>query len=118
VSSVSTGSSPDAAGRESWLQSTWTRAALVVAGVEAILIVFGVLPRWVAVGIALGLLVLYFTYGRKLGNPSARQASWAVALSQGLVLLVPLLLWIVNAALVVLLAVAAVAVVVLVARDR
>ena len=78
VSSVASGS-PDGVERHpSLLRSTWTRAALAIAAVEALLIVFGVLSRWIAIGIALGLLVLYFAYGRGLRNPSARQGMWAV----------------------------------------
>jgi hypothetical protein len=118
VSSDASGS-PDGVERHpSLLRSTWTRAALVIAAVEAILIVVGVLPRWIALGIALGLVVVYFVYGRGLGNPSVRQGMWAVALSQGLVLLVPLALWIFNAVLVALLAIAAVVVLALIVVDR
>ena len=118
VSSVASGSPDGVEQHPSLLRSTWTRAALAIVAVEAVLIVFGVLSRWIAIGIALGLLVLYFTYGRGLRSPSARQGMWAVALSQGLVLLVPLALWIFNAALVALLAVAAVVVVAMIVVDR
>jgi hypothetical protein len=104
--------------RRSLLGSTWTRAALAIAAVEAVLVVAGVLSRWAAVAIAVVLLIGYFAYGRRVRNPSTRQAAWAVALSQGLVLFVPLALWIIGATLLLLLAVAAVFVLVFLVVDR
>jgi hypothetical protein len=90
----------------------------VIAAVEAVLVVAGVLPRWVAVGIAVVVLVAYFGYGRRVRNPSARQGIWAVAVSQGLVLLVPLALWILSAAVVLVLALAAAIVLAVLVLDR
>jgi uncharacterized membrane protein YphA (DoxX/SURF4 family) len=90
----------------------------VIAAVEAVLIVAGVVPRWAAVGVAIALLVTYFLYGRNVQHAPTRQGMWAVAVSQALVLLVPLALWIIGAAVVVLLAVVAVIVVFLLVRDR
>jgi hypothetical protein len=104
--------------RRSFLGSTWTRAALVIAATEAVLVVTGVLSRWAAVAIAIVLLIGYFAYGRRVQNPSTRRAAWAVALSQGLVLFVPLALWIIGATLLLLLAVAAVLVLVFLVVDR
>jgi hypothetical protein len=110
---------PDRPGKpRSLLKSTWVRAALLIAVVEAVLIVTGVVPRWVAVVVALAALAGYFVYGRNVGNASGRQAAWAVAVSQGLVLFVPLALWVLSAVAVVLLAVVAAVVLVVLLRDR
>jgi hypothetical protein len=104
--------------RRSLLESTWVRAALLIATIEAVLIVTGVVPRWVAVAIALAVLAGYFVYARNVRNPSARQGVWAVAVSQGLVLFVPLTLWVLSAVAVVLLALVAAVVLVVLLRDR
>jgi hypothetical protein len=110
---------PDRPGRQpSLLQSTWARAALLIAAIEAVLIVTGVVPRWLAVAIALAVVAGYFVYGRNVKNPSARQGVWAVAVSQGLVLFVPLALWVLSAVAVVALAIVAAVVLVVLLRDR
>jgi hypothetical protein len=93
--------------------SVWTRAALALAVIEGILIIVGVIPRWTAVLVAGVVLAVYFLGGRNATSPTGRQAIWAVALSQAVVLFVPLVLWILGA--VVIVAVAAVAAIVLIA---
>ena len=100
------------------LRSPWTRVALAAAAVEAGLVVTGVVPRWAAVGIAVVLLVAYFAHGRRVAHASARQGMWAVAVSQGLVLLVPLALWMIGAAVVLVVALAAAIVLALLVLDR
>lgn len=90
----------------------------MLAAVEGILIGVGVVPRWAAVGVAALLIFVYFAWGRTAQSPSVRQAIWAVALSQGIVLLVPLVLWAIGAAIIVALAVVAALVVVALIVDR
>ena len=62
---------------------------MLVAFVEGILVVFDVIPRWVAIGIAVAVIAGYFLRGRQVKDPSGRQALWAITLSQAVVLLVP-----------------------------
>ena len=105
-------------GRRQLLASTWTKVALVVALVEAVLVAVGVIPRWVSVAIAVVVIAGWFLKGRELRSPSMRASAWAVSVSQALVLFVPLVLWILGAAVVVAVTVVAVIVLVLLVRDR
>jgi hypothetical protein len=105
-------------GRRQLIQSTWTKVALVVALVEAVLVGVGVVPRWVSVAIAVAVIAGWFLRGRELRPPSVRASAWAVAVSQALVLFVPLVLWILSAAVVVAVTVVAAIVLVLLVRDR
>lgn len=100
------------------VESPWVRAGLLIAAVEAVLVLVGVVPRWASVLAAALVLAAYFARGRRLRSPSARQAAWSLALSQALVLFVPLALWIIGAVVVVALAALAAAVLVLVVVDR
>jgi hypothetical protein len=104
--------------RRRLVESTWARAGLLIAGIEAILVVTGVIPRWLVVLIAVLALIAYFGAGRRASSPSVRQGAWAVALSQALVLFVPLLLWILGAVVVVAIAAVAAVVLVLIIVDR
>jgi hypothetical protein len=105
-------------GRSSFFTSQWLRLALAIAAVEAVLIVFDAVPRWVAVAVALAVLVGYVAWRRRITSPAARQAAWAVAVSQALVLLVPLALWVASALVVLVLAAAALLVLVWLVLDR
>jgi hypothetical protein len=100
------------------LQSVWARAALIVAAAEAVLIVVGVIPRWTALVAAAAVLLLYFLYGRKVSPPTLRQGLWAIAISQALVLFVPIALWVLGALVIVGLAVVAALVLAALVLDR
>jgi hypothetical protein len=104
--------------RPKLLESLWFRGALAVAFVEGILVVFGVIPRWVAIGIAVAMIVAYFLRGRQISDPSLRQAAWAVALSQAVVLLVPILSWVLSAAAIAVVAIIGVLVIAALIVDR
>jgi hypothetical protein len=108
----------EAGARKGLFESVWLRGALVVAAVEAILVAVGVIPRIVAVVIAGLVIALYFLWGRSVERAVVRQTVWAVALSQAVVLFVPIVLWAIGAALIVLLAVVAALVVVALLVDR
>lgn len=88
VLAVEHGSS--ASGR--WLRRYRTRIAFWIAVIEAVLIVFDVIPRWPAFFAALALLGLYIFVGRRLGNDTLRQSSWIGAISQLLIVALPFLL--------------------------
>ena len=104
--------------RPGLFQSLWFRVGVAVAVIEAILVAVGVIPRWPAIAIAIFVLVLYFLWGRNVGRPVIRQTGWALALSQALVLLVPIALWAIGAAVVVVLAVVAALLVAALIVDR
>jgi hypothetical protein len=91
---------------------------MLIALVEGILVVSGVIPRWVAIGIAVAVIAAYFLRGRGLKDAGARQAVWAVTLSQAVVLLVPILSWVLTAAAIAIVAILGVLVVVALIVDR
>ena len=96
-----------------WLRENRLRIALVVAILEGAAVVFDVLSGWLAIAIALGVIGFYFFVGRRLVSNTFREASWTAALSQVLVMLVPLLLFVVGT--LVILAIGILAVVALIA---
>jgi hypothetical protein len=115
VSTPATAKKPE---RGKLLESVWFRGAMLVAFVEGILVVFDVIPRWVAIGIAVAVIAGYFLRGRQVQDPAGRQALWAITLSQAVVLLVPILSWVVSAAAIVIVAIIGVLVVVALIVDR
>ncbi|HJX76340.1 MAG TPA: hypothetical protein VJ247_08275, partial [Gaiella sp.] len=80
------------------------RIALAIAAAEAILVIVGVMPWWLVVLLALGAVTAYAAWGREHANADVRVLTWTAAVSQLLVVLVPVL----AGALVVLAAVAVV----------
>ena len=63
--------------------------ALGIAAVEAVLVVAGVLPWWLVVVAAAGSVALYLWLGRDHTSPGVRAATWIAAVSQLIVVLVP-----------------------------
>jgi hypothetical protein len=80
-----------------WLREKRLRAALWIALIEGILVAFHVISWWIAVVAAAVLVMFYFWAGRRLGSHTARQVSWIGAVSQALVVLVPILVKVVGA---------------------
>jgi hypothetical protein len=80
------------------------RIALAIAAVEGILVIAGVMPWWLVVLLALGAVAAYAGWGREHESSDVRVLTWTAAVSQLLVVLVPVL----AGALVVLAAVAVV----------
>ena len=70
-----------------------------------VLVLAGVIPWWLVVVLALGSLGAYAAWGRQNENPDVRVVTWTAAVSQLIVVLVPVL----AGAVVVLAAVAVVA---------
>lgn len=88
------------------------RIALAIAALEGILVLAGAIPWWVVVALAVVALGVYLAWGREHANGEVRVASWTAAVSQLVVVLVPVLAGLVvvlAAVLVVLLAAAALA---------
>lgn len=94
-----------------WLGRQRTTIALVIAVIEAILLVFGAINRPLAIVVAVAVIVLYLWIGRRL-RPPLHDVAWIAAVSQALVALIPLLLLVLTTVAVI--AVAALAVVALI----
>jgi hypothetical protein len=82
------------------------KIALVIAVVEGVLVLAGAIPWWLVVVLALGAMVAYVGWGREHESADVRIVTWTAAVSQLVVVLVPVL----AGALVLLAAVAVVAV--------
>jgi len=85
-----------------WLRLHRTRIALWIAVFEAALVVFGVIPRWPAFVVALGLLVFYVLVGRSVRSDTVRHISWIGAVSQLLIVALPAVLALITFAAIVL----------------
>jgi hypothetical protein len=93
-----------------WLRERRVRVALWVAVIEGILILVHTIPVWIAIVIGLVVCVVYFTAGDRIRSDTVHQVGWIAAVSQALVLFVPVLVAIVwGAALLVVLVLALVA---------
>jgi len=101
-----------------WLRERRIRIALWLAVAEGLLIVFDVIPGWLALLVALGVISFYLLVGRDLRPYAARQTTWIAALSQAFVGLVPILLFLLSALAVFALAVLAVIAVIALFADR
>jgi hypothetical protein len=67
------------------------RIAIAVAAAEGILVIVGAIPWWVVVLLALGSVAAYAAWGRDHRSPDVRVLTWTAAVSQLLVVLVPVL---------------------------
>ncbi len=67
------------------------KVALAIAALEGILVLAGAIPWWIVVLLALVALVGYAGWGRAHESADVRVATWTVAVSQLLVVLVPVL---------------------------
>ena len=92
--------------------------AFGIAAVEAILVVVGVLPWWLVVAAAAGSVALYVWVGREHTSPGIRAGTWLAAVSQLMVVLVPLALLFVGVLAIVLVAVLAAVALAVLLRDR
>ena len=81
------------------------KVALAIAVLEGILVLAGAIPWWLVVLLALASLGAYAAWGREHENADVRIVTWTAAVSQLIVVLVP----VVAGAVVVLAAVAVVA---------
>lgn len=79
-----------------WLRRHRTRIALWIAVVEAALVVFGVIPKWPAFFLAVGLILFYAFVGRNVALDALRQASWIAALSQLLIVALPFVIGLIT----------------------
>lgn len=80
------------------------QVALAVAAIEAFLVLVGALPWWLVVALAVGAVAAYVWFGRGHRNPTLRAVSWVAAVSQLIVVLVPVAVVIVGLLAIVLVA--------------
>lgn len=67
------------------------RVALALAAVEGVLVLAGAIPWWLVVVLALGAVAGYVGWGREHESADVRVVTWTAAVSQLLVVLVPVL---------------------------
>jgi len=101
-----------------WLRARRIRLAFWIAVAEGILIVFHAISWWVAIGIALVVVVGRFSFTLRLRSDTARQAGWIAAVSQALVALVPVFVLIVGTLALILVGLLAVVALVLLFSSR
>jgi hypothetical protein len=63
--------------------------ALAIAAVEAILVLAGIVPWWLAVAAAAASVAAYLLLGRDHRSPAVRSPAWVAVVSQLAVVLVP-----------------------------
>ena len=101
-----------------WLRVHRLRITLVVAAVEGLLYLFGVLHWWVAVLLAIVALAFWGYVGRRSSSYTVRQASWIFAASQLIVICVPLALGLLTAVAIAVVVVLAIAALILLFTER
>ncbi len=79
-----------------WLRARRIRIAFWLAAIEGLLVVVHAIPGWLAIVIAVLVVVGWFAYGHRLRLDTARQVGWIAAVSQALVALVPVLVIVVG----------------------
>jgi hypothetical protein len=104
-------------GPRRWLRERRLAIAFWIAVVEGVLFLVGAIPRLLTLAIAVIVVVGYFWLGHRLKPQAVRDVAWIAAVSQALVMLVPILAIVVGTLAVIGVAILAVlALVVLLAR--
>jgi hypothetical protein len=101
-----------------WLRARRTRFAFWIAVVEGILVVFHAISWWAAIAVAVLVVFGWFSFGHRLRSDTARQAGWIAAVSQALVALVPIFVFIVGTLALIVVGVLAVVALVLLFSSR
>jgi len=73
------------------LRSNRYKVALAIAALEGILVLAGAIPWWIVVLLALVSLAGYVAWGREHESADVRVVTWTAAVSQLVVVLVPVL---------------------------
>jgi hypothetical protein len=95
-----------------WLRERRISLAIGVAILEGVLIVAGELSKALALIVAIAVVVGYFMLSDRLKPGVGREIAWIAAVSQAIVMLVPLLVFVIGT--LTLIAIAAIAVVALI----
>ena len=101
-----------------WLRERRFRFTLWIAAIEGLLYLFHVLHWWAAVALALIAVMFFFYVARQHRSDALRQVGWIFAVSQLLVLVVPLALALVKAIAVGVIALLAIAALVFLFTER
>jgi hypothetical protein len=101
-----------------WLHERRISLAIGVAILEGVLIVAGQLSKALALIVAIAVVVGYFTLADRLKPGTGRELAWIAALSQAIVMLVPILFIVLSTLAIIGLAVLAVIAVVLLFSRR
>ena len=80
---------PSPPAHERWLLEHRLKIALGIAAVEGVAAVAGAIPWWVVLSLAIGAVGLYVGVGRERKSVEVRTVTWIAAVSQVLVVLVP-----------------------------
>jgi hypothetical protein len=99
----------DRAERPGYLREHRLRLSLLIAVVEALLVIVGVIPKLALYALTAIALALWFGFARSYKSNVARQASWVFAASQSIAVLVPIV-WQVTKLFVAVIVVAGIAV--------
>jgi hypothetical protein len=79
-----------------WLRGKRLRAAVWIAVIEGVLVVVHVIPKWLAILVAIGILAWYFLSGRSSSADGVRQIGWVAAASQAMIMLIPVVAFFVT----------------------
>jgi hypothetical protein len=79
-----------------WFRERRLRLAVWIAVIEGILVVLHVIPKWLAILVAIAVLAWYFLSGREARSVSVRQVGWVAAVSQAAILLIPVVAFFVT----------------------
>jgi hypothetical protein len=101
-----------------WLRERRVRVALWIAVIEGVLVVFHAISWPIALIVAIAVVVMYFSAGNRLRSDLAGQIAWIAAVSQALVALVPVFVFIVGTLALIIVAILAVVALVLLFSDR
>ena len=101
-----------------YLRHNRLRIALVLTAVEGILVLAGVIPWWFVVLLAAAGVALYVWARREGGRPELREAAWIAAVSQLVLVLVPVAAAIVTALAIVVIVIVAIGALVALLLER
>jgi hypothetical protein len=101
-----------------WLRARRIRIALWIAVVEGAFIVFHAISWPIALIVAIAVVVLYFSAGNRLRSDVSGQIAWIAAVSQALVMLVPVLVIVVGTLALIVVGALAVVALILLFSDR
>jgi hypothetical protein len=94
------------------------KIAIAIGAVEGLLVVAGVVPWWAVVVLAAVALSAYLGFGRQNARADVRGVTWVAAVTQLLVVLVPIAVVVATALAVVVVVLMAIAALVVLLRER
>jgi hypothetical protein len=104
--------------RGGFFSDTRVKIALLIAGFEGLLLLFGRLSRWVVIAVAIPLILLYLISGREMKPGLGKTILWVVAVSQVLVICAAILAFFIGLLVLILLAIFAAVAFILIYMDQ